>query len=182
MNRIAVLLGAVALAMSTNAAAQVPSSPSLGIAEGRCRSGEAGPSLLITVVGLKDRRGTIKAELYPANDTDFLQDDNILINQGKTFRRVVADVPASGPVQLCLRAPAAGGYGLSLLHDRDRDRKFSKSMDGDGVGFGNNPTSLGPFKPSIRIGRVNVSGGPTPVTIRLLYRTGLLSATPLKNR
>jgi uncharacterized protein (DUF2141 family) len=162
------------------AEAQVPSSPSLGIAEGRCRPGESGPSLLINVTGLKDRKGQVKAELYPANDTDFLQDDNILINQGKTFRRVVMDVPASGPVQLCMRAPAAGVYGLSLLHDRDRDRKFNKSWDGDGVGFGANPSSQGPFKPKIAVGRVTVGGGPTPVTVRMMYRNGLLSVGPLK--
>ena len=105
------------------ASAQVPSSPSLGIAEGRCRAGEPGPAFLINVVGLKDRGGTMKAELYPANDNDFLADDNILINAGKTFRRVVIDVPSSGNVQLCIRAPSAGTYGLSLLHDRDGNRK-----------------------------------------------------------
>ncbi len=162
------------------AVAQVPSSPSLGIAEGRCRPGESGPSLIITVAGLKDRKGTVKAELYPANDTDFLQDDNILINQGKTFRRVVMDVPATGPVQLCLRAPAAGVYGLSLLHDRDRDRRFNKSWDGDGVGFGANPSGQGPFKPKIAVGRVTVRNDPTPVTVRMMYRNGLLSVGPLK--
>lgn len=162
------------------AVAQVPSSPSLGIAEGRCRPGESGPALTITVAGLKDRKGTVKAELYPANDNDFLQDDNILINQGKTFRRVVMDVPESGPVVLCLRAPAAGTYGLSLLHDRDRDRRFNKSWDGDGVGFGANPSGQGPFKPRISVGRVTVGNGPTPVTIRMMYRNGLLSVGPLK--
>ncbi len=162
------------------AIAQVPSSPSLGIAEGRCRPDESGPALMITVAGLKDRKGTVKAELYPANDADFLQDDNILINQGKTFRRVVMDVPQSGPVVLCLRAPAAGTYGLSLLHDRDRDRRFNKSWDGDGVGFGANPSGQGPFKPRISVGRVTVGNGPTPVTIRMMYRNGLLSVGPLK--
>jgi uncharacterized protein (DUF2141 family) len=162
------------------ALAQVPSSPSLGIAEGRCRPGESGPALMITAVGLKDRRGTLKAELYPANDTDFLADDNVLINAGKTFRRVVVDVPGSGPVQVCLRAPAAGVYGLSLLHDRDRDRRFNKARDGDGVGFGANPASQGPFKPRIAVGRVTVGNGPTPVTVRMMYRNGLLSVGPLK--
>ena len=170
---LSALLPAVALA-------QVPSSPSLGMAEGRCRPGESGPSLLITVTGMRDRKGTMKAELYPANDHDFLADDNVLINEGKTFRRVVIDVPESGPVTLCLRAPAAGTYGLSLLHDRDRDRRFNKSYDGDGIGFGGNPTSLGPFKPRIAIGRVIVGAGPTPVTVRMLYRNGLLSFGLLK--
>ena len=160
------------------AAAQMPSSPSLGIAEGRCRAGEAGPAFLINVVGIKDRGGTMKAELYPANDTDFLADDNVLINAGKTFRRVVIDVPATGNVQLCIRAPSAGTYGLSLLHDRDANRKFGLSIDG--VGFGSNPQSLGPFKPKIAVGRVTAGAGVTPVNVRMLYRRGLISFGPIK--
>ncbi len=162
--------------LPVTAFAQVPSSPNLGIAEGRCRPGESGPSLIVTLVGMKDRAGDLKAELYPANDTDFLQDDNILINAGKTFRRVVVAVPQSGPVQLCIRAPAAGTYGLTVLHDRDRDRKFNLSRTtGDGIGFGGNPKSQGPFKPRIAIARVTVGNGPTPVNVIMLYRTGLLS-------
>jgi uncharacterized protein (DUF2141 family) len=167
-----------ALAAPTMAFAQVPSSPSLGIAEGRCRAGEPGPAFLITVTGLKDRGGTMKAELYPANDTDFLADDNVLINARKTFRRVVIDVPATGPVQMCIRGPAPGAYGLSLLHDRDGNRKFGLSIDG--VGFGSNPDSLGPFKPKIAVGRVVAGAGITPITVRMLYRRGLISFGPIK--
>ena len=158
--------------------ARVPSSPSLGIAEGRCRANEPGPALMITVIGLKDRGGTIKAELYPANDTDFLADDNVLVSEGKTFRRVVIATPGSGSVQLCLRAPAAGSYGLSLLHDRDGNRKFSLSIDG--IGLGGNPESLGPTKPKIAVGRVSVASGVTPVTVRMMYRRGLFSFGPLR--
>lgn len=168
----------VALWAPTAAFAQVPSSPSLGIAEGRCRTGEPGPAFLVNVIGLKDRGGTIKAELYPANDADFLADDNVLINARKTFRRVVIDVPSSGPVQLCIRAPSAGAYGLSLLHDRDGNRKFGLSIDG--VGFGSNPESLGPFKPKVAVGRVAAGGGVTPVNVRMLYRRGLMSFGPIK--
>jgi uncharacterized protein (DUF2141 family) len=174
------LLILTALVVPAFASAQVPSSPSLGLAEGRCRAGEPGPAFMINVTGIKDRAGTMKAELYPATDADFLQDDNILINQGKTFRRVVVDVPASGNVQLCIRAPSAGTYGLSLLHDRNNDRKFDKGFSGDGVGFGGNPNSLGPSKPKISIGRVATSGGVTPVTVRMMYRSGLLSFGPIK--
>ncbi|UVO55390.1 DUF2141 domain-containing protein [Sphingomonas sp. SUN039] len=161
--------------------AQVPSSPNLGMAEGRCRPGESGPSFIVTLVGLKDRAGNLKAELYPANDTDFLADDNVLLNAGKTFRRVVVDVPQSGPVQICIRAPAAGTYGLTVLHDRDKDRKFNLSRTtGDGIGFGGNPTSQGPFKPKIAIARATVGNGPTPVNVIMLYRTGWLSLGRLK--
>jgi uncharacterized protein (DUF2141 family) len=162
------------------ASAQVPSSPSLGIAEGRCRANESGPSLLVNVTGLRNRTGNLKVELYPYNDTDFLQDDNILINAGKTFRRVVMDLPSSGPVQVCIRAPSAGTFALVVLHDHNKDRKFDRSYTGDGLGFGANPKSHGPFKPRAATGRVVVGNGPTPVNIIMLYRNGLLSIGRLK--
>ncbi len=170
-----------ALLLPVAAFAQVPSSPSLGMAEGRCRPGESGPAFIVNLVGLKDRAGNLKAELYPANDADFLADDNILLNAGKTFRRVVVDVPPSGPVQICIRAPAAGTYGLTVLHDRDKDRKFNLSRStGDGIGFGANPASQGPFKPKVANARATVGNDPTPVTVIMLYRTGLLSLGRLK--
>ncbi len=172
------LLVLMAVLMPTVASAQLKSTPTLGIAEGRCRAGEAGPAFIITVTGLKDRGGTMKAELYPANDTDFLADDNILLNAGKTFRRVVADVPAEGALQLCIRAPAAGTFALSLLHDRDGNRKFGLSTDG--VGFGGNPESLGPAKPKVAIARVVAGRGITPVNVRMMYRRGLFSFAPIK--
>lgn len=174
MKQLIAILAALAPSL---AAAQVPSSPSLGTAEGRCRPNESGPALMITATGLKDRGGTMKAELYPANQDDFLQDDNILVNAGKTFRRAVIDVPKSGNVQICLRAPGPGTYALSMLHDRDANRKFGLSTDG--VGFGSNPQSLGPTKPKVAIARVTVGNGVTPINVRMMYRKGLFSFGPL---
>ena len=164
--------------LPVTAFAHVPSSPTLGMAAGRCRAGESGPSFIVTATGLKDRGGTMKVELYPANDSDFLQDDNILINTGKAFRRVVIDVPSTGPVQLCIRAPGPGTWALSLLHDRDGNRKFSLSIDG--VGFPGNPASLGPSKPKVAFAHAVAGNGPTPVTIRVMYRRGLFTFGPLK--
>lgn len=163
------------------AIAQAASSQTLGVAEGRCRPSERGPSLIISVVGLKDRKGNLKAELYPYNDRDYLADDTDLVKAGKTFRRVVIALPQEGTVQMCIRAPAAGTYALTVLHDRDRDGRFNRSRtDGDGLGFGRNPTSQGPFKPAVENARVAVGNGPTPATIRMMYRTGLFTITPLK--
>lgn len=156
----------------------LPSTPDLGKAEGQCRPGEASPSLLVEVAGLKDRNGRLKLELYPANDDDFLSDDNVLLNAGKTFRRVEVDVPRSGPVELCIRAPSAGTFALSVLHDRDANRKFGLSVDG--IGFGSNPR-LGWSKPKAAAASVRVGGGPTPVRIIMNYRKGLFSFGPIKS-
>lgn len=169
---------AALLALAPAAAlAQVESNPNLGKAEGQCRPGEAGPAVLITIAGLKDRKGHLRAELYPDNDKDFLEDDNILVNAGKTFRRVEIPVPQAGAVQLCIRTPGPGPYTLSLLHDRDSNRKFGLSTDG--VGFPNNPR-LGLSKPKAAATRFNTGPGITTITIRLNYRRGLLSFGPLR--
>ena len=161
------------------AAAQVPSTPSLGVAEGRCRAGEPGSAFEIAAVGLKDRNGTLKVELYPANDEDFLADDNKLIAAGKPFRRVVIDVPKAGPVQLCIRAPGAGSWALALLHDRDNNRKFS--LFSDGVGFPGNPKRLTRSKPPLAFGRAVAEAGSTPIEVRLLYLSGF-GFSPLTQR
>ena len=76
------------IALALLAQVAVASSPSLGVAQGRCRPNEPGPALLVSIHGLRDRQGAIKLEVYPSNDRDFLADDNVLVNAGKIFRRV----------------------------------------------------------------------------------------------
>ena len=172
----ALLLGGVAQTQAQTGT-YLPSTPDLGKADAACRASEPGPAVLVLVTGLKDRSGRIKAELYPANDDDFLADDNVLIMAGKAFRRVEVPLPASGPVQLCLRIPGPGAYALTVLHDRDSNRKFGLSTDG--VGFSGNP-KLGLSKPKAASARFVAGAGLTPVTVRMNYRRGLFSFGPLK--
>ncbi|NNM77725.1 DUF2141 domain-containing protein [Sphingomonas sp. ID1715] len=163
-------------AMLCGAAAPLRSTPDLGKAEGQCRRNEPGPAFEVTVVGLKDRKGLLKLELYPDNDTDFLADDNVLLEQGKAFARVEMRVPQRGPVEMCIRAPRPGGYSLSLLHDRDMNRKFGVSSDG--IGFPNDP-KLGWSRPKAAAARALVGSGVSRLRIRLNYRHGLFSFGPI---
>ena len=175
MIRAAVVM---AMAVMLAGAADLPSTPDLGKAEAHCRPNEAGPAVLVLVTGLKDRAGRIKAELYPANDQDFLADDNILVMAGKTFRRIESPVPVSGPVQLCLRIPGPGNYALMVLHDRDSNRKFGLSSDG--VGFSGNPR-IGLSKPKAAAVTFAAGDGLTTQTVRMNYRRGLFSFGPVKS-
>lgn len=157
-------------AAAVTAAPTIPSTPDLGQAEGKCRPDETGAAFLVTVKGLKDRQGTLKLEVYPANDSDFLADDNVLVSDGKTFRRVVTPVPPHGRPELCVRLPGPGTYAVSLLHDRDSNRKFKWTYDG--IGFARNP-KLGWGKPKARKASAQAGSYPTPITIVLNYRHGL---------
>ncbi|MHA3794193.1 DUF2141 domain-containing protein [Sphingomonas sp. YL-JM2C] len=168
----------LAIALALAAAAMPPSTPDLGKREGACRPNEPGPALLIDVVGLKDRSGLLRAELYPAVDGDFLADDNVLIAAGKTFARVDMAVPHSGPVRLCIRVPRTGRYALSLLHDRNANLKFD--LSDDGIGFPGNPT-LGWSKPRADKAAFQAGPGLTTIEIRLNYRRGL-AMRPLEDR
>ena len=166
----------ILLTIFTVAAAPVPSSSNLGKAEGRCRFNESGPALIVTVVGFKDRQGTLKLEVYPSNDTDFLQDDNILVSSGNVFRRVEQQIPSTGPVTLCVRIPSPGAYSVSLLHDRDINHKFGWTVDG--IGFVGNP-KLRWSKPHAAAARIVAGSGLTSSTIILNYRHGI-GVAPLR--
>lgn len=156
------------------AAVHIPSSPDLGKAEGQCRANEQGPAFIVDAKGLGDRKGHLKLELYPANEEDFLADDNVLIMAGKAFRRVEIPVPAGGPVQLCIRAPGPGTYSLTLLHDRDANRKFGLSVDG--IGFAGNPR-LGWSKPKAASTKASVGSGPVRISIAIRYPFPFSSVT-----
>ncbi len=158
-------------------AAGVASSPDLGKAEGRCRPNEQGPAYLLSVTGLKDRTGNLKLELYPANEADFLQDDNILINAGKAFARVETPVPASDPVNLCIRAPRPGSYSLVLMHDRDANRKFGLSVDG--IAFPGDPRMCW-GRPKAAKARATVGSSPVRLGVTMQYRRSLVCFGPLK--
>ena len=173
------VFAAVAMLAAPLAAAQalIPSTPDLGKAEGRCRPGEQGPALLVEVDGMKDLKGNLKLEVYPANDKDFLQDDNILISEGKVFRRVEQ---AAGEGTLCVRIPGPGTYAVSVLHDRDANRKFGLSIDG--IAFSGNPR-LGMGKPKAAKSSVVVNGrGVSRIAVVMNYRRGLMTFAPLRKK
>lgn len=140
---------------------------------------EGAPAIRADIVGLKDRTGRLKLELYPADQADFLRDDRELLAAGKTFRRVWAPVPMAGAVAVCIRVPHPGTYALFFTHDRDGKNKFNFWSDGGGTP-GN--AKLGRAKPRLADALVTVGARPTNVTIRAQYLRGFPPGfAPLKD-
>ena len=147
----------------------------LGPDAAACAGGH-GPAILADIVGLKDRQGELKLELYPANEQDFLRDDRDLIREGKVFRRVRVPTPPAGAVEMCIRVPRPGRYALLFTHNRDGKNKFSFWTDG--AGFASNG-KLGRSRPKLAQALVDAGGGVTRLTIRAQYLRGISGFGPL---
>lgn len=163
---------AAALLIGAPAAAQAQV---LGSDAAACTASH-GPAIQANIVGLKDRTGELKLELYPANEADFLKDDHALLAQGKVFRRVAIPTPPSGPLAMCIRVPAPGRYALLLTHNRDGKNKFS--FWSDGAGFPGN-ARIGRSRPKLAQAEITVGEGVAVTTIRVQYLRGLGGFGPI---
>jgi uncharacterized protein (DUF2141 family) len=141
-----------------------------------CANGK-GPAIQANIVGLKDRAGEVKLEIYPANENDFLRDDYLLVQEHKTFRRVTARTPQSGPVAMCIKVPAPGRYALLFTHNRDGKSKFD--FWSDGAGFPSN-LRMGRSKPKLNQAIIDVGPGITTTNIRAQYLRGFSGFGPMK--
>lgn len=155
------------IAAALLAVAPAHAQPGLGEPE-RCAAG--GPAYQVQLVGLRDRRGNFRIELYPANQEDWLADRGKLRAEGKFFHRVIVPVPASGPTVICIGVPAPGRYALIAIHDRDGKRSFNAFVDG--VGFPGDPR-LSLSKPKVEKAVAAIGAGVQPLRIRLQYISGL---------
>lgn len=164
---VRLILAAAALLGPVTAGAQA-----LGPDAAACQPG-AGPAIEATITGLKDRKGDVRLELYPAVAEDFLKGDRELIAQDKVFRRV-AVVPTAASLVLCVRVPRPGRYAVVMIHSRDGRARFDYKIDGAGtpsnhrIGFG---------KPKLGEAVVTVGAGVTAVPIRAQY-LGLFGFAP----
>ena len=167
-----VLFGAAVLAASGTAEAVSP----IGTDASACEAGQ-GPAVEAIITGLKDRKGRLKLELYPATERDFLRDDRDLINEGKFFRRIWANTPADGQVALCIKAPHPGRYALFFTHDRDGKNKFNFWVDGAGLPSN---SRMGMSRPKLAMAAIDVGQGVTTTTIQAQYLRGLNGFGPTK--
>lgn len=159
-------------------AAQSPGGPALAAADlaRQCSAGNL-PAVKVDATGFKDRTGTLRLELYPASEADFLKDDASLLKEGKTFRRTSTGLSPHGQASLCLQVPQPGQYAVVVIHDRDGISKFN--IWKDGVALPQN-VRLGRKRPKVDQALVTVGPGITTLHLRMQYMRGLSGFGPLK--
>lgn len=153
------------MTMAAPAAAQM-----IGDDAAACQAGGKGTALMVTVDGFANRGGTVRAEVYPAAQSDWLKDDVVLREQGKFFARAEGRVPLSGPARLCVRLPGPGDYAVGVFHSSDGVRKFNVKRHG--AGFANNP-KLGWSQPDVTKASISAGVGLTETRVTLNYLRGL---------
>ncbi len=168
----ALLLAAPALASGAVLVEGAPNSRPIRMGDdaAACAPGSREPAVRVRVEGLRSRAGHVRAELYPATEADWLKPDRLLEREGKPFRRAWLPVPASGPVELCLKVPAPGVYGVSVVHQSSPRWKFD--LFRDGAGFSGNPR-IGRAKPGPDAVAFRAGAGRVDQVVVMNYLQGL---------
>lgn len=135
-----------------------------------CRANSGKDAVLLVVDGFKNRDGTLRVELWPGNENDFLRDHHQLVAEGKAYQRVTVDVPASGPAKVCVPLPGPGTYALGAFHSPAGVRKFNFRQDG--ATFTRNP-KVGLSKPKASEVAMTFGPGLSSSNVTLNYLRGL---------
>jgi uncharacterized protein (DUF2141 family) len=142
----------------------------LGPDAAACAPGSGRTAVLVTVGGFKNREGTLRLELWPGNQDDFMRDHHELLAEGKTYYRATVPVPASGVAKVCVPLPGPGTYALGAFHSPSGVRKFNFRQDG--ATFTRNP-KLGLSRPKAAEVAVSYGAGLNTEAVTLNYLRGL---------
>lgn len=138
----------------------------LGPDAARCVSG-SGPAILVSVVGLRNRAGTLRLRTFGGAPSTWF-------DKRKWLSRIELPTPPSGPIHVCLPVAAPGVYAIDLRHDINGNGDTDRS---DGGGASGNPrVTLLDFlfgrKPSPKITAVRVGQSVTEITVTAMYLSG----------
>ncbi len=127
----------------------------------------AGPSILVKVVGLKNRAGAVRIRLFGG-------DPKTYFDKRHALQRIEFDVPKSGEIERCIATPRAGPYAIDVRHDANSNGKSDRA---DGAGASGNPDVslldvIFKRRPPTSIVQINVGRGVTVVTIIVKYLSG----------
>jgi uncharacterized protein (DUF2141 family) len=161
--RFASVAVSAAFLLKTSGALAAP----LGPDAARCAAGD-GPAVLVKVVGLKNRVGKVRVRTFNgANSSHWF-------NKKFAMKRTEIDIPASGPVEICMAVPKSGPYVLDLRHDLNNNGDSDRA---DGVGASGNPVismfdvMFGKKPPAAKV-VMQVGAGVTTAVITMKYLSG----------
>jgi uncharacterized protein (DUF2141 family) len=155
-------VGALLVAPSTGAEAAI-----LGPDAAICAAGK-GPAVLVKVMGLKSRSGKVRARTFlgSAPSTWFDKKQKLL--------RTEVDIPSSGPVEICMPVPRAGGYVVDIRHDINQNSDTDRA---DGIGASGDPKMslfavlFGQKPPASQV-VFQVGEGVTTIAVNVRYASG----------
>ena len=136
----------------------------LGPHAAACAGAAEHPAMLVKVVGLKSRSGTIRVQSYGGDPARYF-------DKGAYIERVDVPTPASGTVEVCMPVPKSGIYAVSVRHDVSGNGSSDLS---DGGGMSGNPNLslmdvMFKRKPAPVQVQVQVESGVTPVPVVMNY-------------
>ncbi len=161
------LLPVAALAALSSAPAQA--GEILGSDAAACKAGAKGPAALVRIYGFKDRTGQVRVQVYGGVADEWLE-------KGKYIKRLEMPTTPAGDMEVCVKLPHTGEFGLYANHDRGKIGK--RELSKDGYGFSANP-SLSGRQPHFDEVMFVARGGVTIVDVVMQYRAGLISFKPL---
>ena len=144
----------------------------LGPDAAACLPGSGKDAVLLTVDGFKNREGTLRVELWPGNEQDFMRNHHELVAEGKAYQRVTVAVPKTGVAKICLPLPGPGTYAMGAFHSPTGVRKFN--YRDDGATFTRNPrVSILKTKPKASEVAMRFNSGLSESNVTLNYLRGL---------
>ena len=138
----------------------------LGPHAAACSTGDK-PAMLVSIVGLKSRTGSIRVQTYGGDPAHYF-------DKGSYIERVDVKTPPAGTIEVCMPVPKSGAYAVSVRHDVTGSGSTDMS---DGGGMSGNPNlSLMDVvfkrRPSPMQVQVQVHNGVTPVPVVMNYVRG----------
>lgn len=120
-----------------------------------------GPAVWLQVTNIEGSNGTMRFQLFPGTEADWLE-------RGRWLNRI--ELPArSGTMQVCMPVPRPGNYAIAIRHDKNNNGRTDITSDGGGMS--NNPSinifNLG--QPGIDKTRFSIGREVLPMSIRMRY-------------
>jgi uncharacterized protein (DUF2141 family) len=120
-----------------------------------------GSRIVLTLQGVRDNTGNLRASLYSDPQT-FRKEDKAI--------QVISTPAAGGDVKLAFDALPPGRYAIMAYHDENTDQKLNLRFGmfpTEGYGLSNNPKVIGP--PRFDESAFDVTGPETAINIKIAY-------------